>query len=139
MKVINSERELLSQDEVSRARRIRSALPGQMQRERIETARASYGPLYTMAEIRRKVADLLPQRLGFMRGAAVEPVQTYQALIPDAALLKYDDAVQSGIFARFWVVTPTYYREQQLDPWIVGEIAGTGLCAVIAQWDVADG
>lgn len=36
------------------------------------------------------------------------------------ALLKYDDAVRSGLFSKFWVATPTYYQERQMDPWIIG-------------------
>ena len=45
-----------------------------------------------MAEIRRKVADSLPHRLGFLRGAVLEPIETYQGFIPDEVLLKYDGA-----------------------------------------------
>ena len=88
-----------------------------------------------MAEIRRKVADSLPHRLGFLRGAVLEPIETYQEFIPDEVLLKYDDAARTELFDKFWVVTPTYYQERQLDPWVIGKVAGTDLCAVIAQWD----
>ena len=36
----------------------------------------------------------------------------------------------------FWVATPTYYQERQVDPWIVGEIGGgADRWAVIARWD----
>lgn len=51
-------------------------------------------------------------------------------------MLKYDDAVQSGLFSRFWVATPTYYQERQVDPWIVAEVDGTDRWAVIVRWDV---
>jgi hypothetical protein len=136
MQATDANRELTTQDESSRARRIRAGLPGQMLRERIDLTRASYGPLYTMMETRRKVAETLPQRIGYIRGAAFEPIESYAEPIPDEALLKYDDAVRSGLFSKFWVVTPTYYRERQLDPWIVGEVMGANLCAAIAQWDV---
>jgi hypothetical protein len=34
-------------------------------------------------------------------------------------------------------VTLTYYRQPQVDPWLVARIAGTKLCAVIARWDAA--
>jgi hypothetical protein len=136
MQATDTNCELTTQDESSRASRIRARLPGQMLRERIELTRASYGPLYTMVEIRRKVAETLPHRIGYVRGAVFEPIETYAEAIPDEALLKYDDAVRSGLFNKFWVVTPTYYRERQLDPWIVGEVIGANLCAVIAQWDV---
>jgi hypothetical protein len=30
---------------------------------------------------------------------------------------------------------PTYYKERQMDPWIVAEIEGSDRWAVIARWD----
>ena len=136
MQATDADRELKTLDDSSRARRIRARLPGQVLRERIDLTRASYGPLHTMIEVRRKVAETLPHRIGYVRGATFESIETYQESIPDDALLKYDDAKRTGWFDKFWVVTPTYYRERQLDPWIVGEVLGTSLCAVITQWDV---
>ena len=120
----------------ARVRAIRARLPGQVQRERVEMARVCFGPLYTLAEIRQRVGQTLPRRTGFVRGAALEVIEEYRGAIPDEALLKYDDAVNSGLFSRFWVATPTYYQERQVDPWILGEVVGTELYAVIAQWDV---
>jgi hypothetical protein len=125
-------------DMTKRLRAIRVGLPGQMLRERRQTARACYGMLYTEAEIRKKVADTLPPRVGFVRSAVLEPIDTYSRPIPDEALIKYDDAVQTGVFSRFLVATPRYYGQRQVDPWIVGQVIGTELWAVIAQWDVAD-
>jgi hypothetical protein len=121
-------------DDGARVTTIRSRLPGQVLRQRIEMAKVCYGPLYTLAEVRRKVGEALPYRLGFIRGAALEPIETYRELIPDAALLKYDDALKSGLFSKFWVATPTYYEERQIDPWILGEVDGAEVFAVIAQW-----
>ena len=124
-------------DAAARVRAVRNRLPGQMLRERLETAALLYGPLYSLAEIRQRVADTLPRKVGFVRGAAFEPIETYGQAIPDEALLKYDDAVRSGLFAKFLVVTPTYYREQQVDPWIIAEVTGsTDSWVVVAQWDV---
>jgi len=121
-------------DDASRVASIRSRLPGQVLRQRIDMAKVCYGPLYMPAEVRRKVGETLPYRLGFIRGAALEPIETYRDLIPDAALLKYDDAVKSGLFSKFWVAMPTYYEERQIDPWILGEVDGAEMFAVIAQW-----
>jgi len=101
--------------------------------ERIELARVAYGPLYTVGLIQERVAETLPSRIGYVRSAAMEPIEEYGGLIPDEVLLKYDEAERSGLFAKFWVVTPTYYRAPQVDPWIVAEVAGTKLCAVIAR------
>jgi hypothetical protein len=119
----------------ARVRTIRARLPGQMLRERIEIAQLCYGPLFTLAEVRFKVGQTLPRRAGYVRGATLEPIEDYRQGIPDEALLKYDDAVKSGLFTKFWVATPTYYQERQVDPWIVGEVTGADRYAVIAQWD----
>jgi hypothetical protein len=125
-------------DMTKRLRAIRAGLPGQMLRERQQIARVRYGMLYTQAEIRKKVADTLLSRVGFVRGAVLEPIETYSRPIPDDALIKYDDAVQTGVFSKFLVATPRYYSQRQADPWIVGQVVGTELWAVIAQWDVGD-
>ena len=124
-------------DLAARIRAVKNRLPGQMLRERLETAALLYGPLYSLVEVRQRVADTLPRKVGFVRGAAFEPIETYSQAIPDDALLKYDDALRSGLFAKFLVATPTYYREQQVDPWIVAEVAGSAdRWVVVAQWDV---
>jgi hypothetical protein len=125
-----------SSDVATRIRAIRSRLPGQLLRERLEMAILCHGPLYSLAEIRQRVGEVLPRRLGYVRGAALEPIETYREPIPDEALLKYDDAVRSGLFSKFWVATPTYYQDRQVDPWIVGEVEGTDRWAVIVRWDV---
>ena len=127
--------ELMSQDTVTRVREIRSRLPGQMLQQRLENAQLTYGPLYTLAEIRQRVGEVLPRRLGYVRSAVLEPVENYRERIPDESLLKYDDALRSGLFSKFWVATPTYYQERQVDPWIVAEVSGTDRWAVIARWD----
>jgi hypothetical protein len=121
-------------DEASRIASIRSRLPGQVLRQRIEMATVSYGPLYTLPEVRRRVGEALPYRFGFIRGATLEPIEDYRETIPEEALLKYDDACKSGLFSKFWVATPTYYEERQVDPWILGEVDGVERFAVIAQW-----
>jgi hypothetical protein len=122
-------------DPASRARAIRARLPGQLLRERQDMARLCYGPLYSLAEIRQRVGEVLPRRFGFVRGATLEPIEQYREPIPDEALLKYDDAAQTGWFSKFWVATPTYYQERQVDPWIVAEVQGVDRWAVIARWD----
>ena len=131
---VSTHLEVPTVDEGARVTSIRSRLPGQVLRQRVEMAKVCYGPLYTLAEVRRKVGEALPYRLGFIRGAALEPIETYRDLIPDAALLKYDDALKSGLFSKFWVATPTYYEERQVDPWILAEVDGAEVFAVIAQW-----
>lgn len=119
----------------ARVRAIRARLPGQMLRERLQMAELLHGPLYSLAEVRQRVGQTLPRRAGYVRGAVLEPIEEYRQAIPDEALLKYDDAVKSNLFSRFWVATPTYYQERQVDPWILGEVTGTDRYAVIAKWD----
>jgi hypothetical protein len=121
-------------DDASRIAAIRSRLPGQVLRQRVEMATVCYGPLYALPEVRRRVGEALPYRFGFIRGAVLEPIEDYRELIPEEALLKYDDALRSGLFSKFWVATPTYYEERQVDPWILGEVDGVERFAVIAQW-----
>jgi len=122
-------------DTAARAREIRHRLPGQARRQRLDTARLTYGPLYTLAEIQQRVAQTLPHKFGLIRRAVFEPIEGYQGFIPDGALLKYDAALQSGLFSAFTVITPTYFSQKQVDPWIVGQVDGAELYAVIAQWD----
>lgn len=121
-------------DTASRPASIRARLPGQVLRHRTEIAALTYGPLYTQAEVRRKVGEALPYRFGFIRGATLEPIESYREPIPDEALLKYAAALETGLFSKFWVATPTYYEERQVDPWILGEVNGVERFAVIAKW-----
>src|SRR6266849_10831163 len=125
-------------DSAARARETRRRLPGQARRQRLDTARLEYGPLYSLAEIQQRVAQTLPQKVGFIRRAVFEPIESYQGLIPDEALLKYDTGARSSLFSAFTVVTPTYFSQKQVDPWIVAQVDGAELYAVIAQWDDAE-
>ncbi len=118
-----------------RVQEIRNRLPGQQLCLRVETAQALYGPLYSLPEIRKRIGASLPHRVGFLRSASFEPVEAYGQWIPDAALLKYDDAVRSGLFSQFLVGTPTYLAQAQTDPWIIAEVDGTEQWAVITRWD----
>jgi hypothetical protein len=108
--------ETVPTDAAERVRAIRFRLPGQAVMERIELARVAYGPLYTIGLVQERVAETLRPRIGYVRSTAMEPIEEYRGLMPDEVLLKYDEAERSGLFAKFWVVTPTYYRTPQVDP-----------------------
>jgi len=55
------------------------------------------------------------------------------------ARINYDDAVQAGLLSTYLVAAPRYYGQRQVDPWMVGQVVGTELWAVIAHWgDVGD-
>jgi hypothetical protein len=120
--------------------RIRQALPGQLLAERLQEVTLRYGRLYSLDEIRIEVGKVLPRKPFKIRGAALENIERYTGTIPEDALLKYDEALRSGLFSGFLVATPTYYATQQTDPWILGEVKGVDVwgsrrLAVIAQWD----
>lgn len=121
-------------DAPERARQIRARLPGQVLYDRLQTARALYGDLFTIAQLESRIVETLPPRFGSRRTAVLETIETYRDLIPDQALLKYDDAVRSGLFATFLVATPAYRAERQVDPWIVAQVRDADVYAVIAQW-----
>jgi hypothetical protein len=121
-------------DVATRLQAIRSRLPGQMRAERVKEAELRYGTLYPLAEIRRKVSETLALRAGFIRSAVFDPIEAYAEVIPADALLKYDDAVRSGLFEKFLVATPRYYESRQTDPWIVGQVTATDRYAVVAYW-----
>jgi hypothetical protein len=118
-----------------RARAIRARLPGQVFGERLDAAAIEFGPLYSLVQIRERVAETLPPKFGYRRTAVLEPIESYRERIPDDVLLKYDDAVARGLFSRFWVATPAYREERQIDPWIIGEITDANAYAVIARWE----
>jgi hypothetical protein len=117
-----------------RVRQIRARLPGQVRRERIETARALYGTLYGLTELQQKIGQTMTPRWGQRRTARLEPIESYEDAIPDEALLKFDDAQRTGLFTAFHVATPAYTKGQEVDPWLVGQLTDCSLYAVIAQW-----
>jgi hypothetical protein len=118
-----------------RARDIRAGLPGQLRRERLATASLLYGPLRSLDEVHRRLARTLPWRAGYVRRLSVVPLESADTLVPDEVLVKYDDAQQLGIFARFLVATPAYYWRACGNPWLIAEVSGTERWAILAGWD----
>jgi hypothetical protein len=119
----------------ARAREIRSGLPGQLRRERLTTASLLYGPLASLDEVHDRLARTLPWRPGYVRRLLVEPIERTETPLPDEVLVKYDDAVQLGIFSRFLVATPAYYWRARGNSRLIGEVEGTERWAVIVAWD----
>ena len=75
-------------------------------------------------------------------------VEHYAAPIPEAALLKMAEAIDSKLFKAFYVVEPTYEfqaaRRQRTDPWLIGRVVDQPPDAgqdsrrgyiVLAYWD----
>jgi hypothetical protein len=93
-----------------------------------------YGPLYSLEELHRLIAGTLPWCLGRVRRVKVEAIERWETEIPDAVLLKYDDALQVGVFSRFLIVTPAYYVWPAGDPSLVAEVADSERWALVARW-----
>ena len=49
-------------------------------------------------------------------------IDSYDHIIPDQALLRYDEAKQSGLFHAFFVVEPVLRQYIHKDPWLVGSL-----------------
>jgi hypothetical protein len=118
----------------ARIRYIRAGLPGQLRQERLATAALLYGPLCSLDEVHRRIARTLPRVLGSVRRVRIAPVDQCDVVLPDHVLLKYDDAVQLGVFSRFLVATPAYFWSARGDPWLVAEVEGTERWAFIVKW-----
>jgi hypothetical protein len=118
----------------ARIRYIRSGLPGQLRQERLATAALLYGPLCSLDEVHRRIAHTLPRVFGSVRRAKVAPLDQCDVVLPDDVLLKYDDAVQLGVFSRFLVATPAYYWSARGDPCLVAAVEGTERWAFIVSW-----
>jgi hypothetical protein len=123
----------------ARIRDIRAGLPGQMRQQRLRTASLVFGPLYSLDEIHRRIARTLPFRPGVVRRLRVAPIEQAETIIPEDVLLRYDEALQAGVFSRFLVGTPAYYWRPAGDAWLVAEVAGTDRWAVLAHWAPAEG
>jgi hypothetical protein len=121
-------------DRRQRAHEIRAGLPGQARQARLMTASMLYGPLCSLDALHRRIARALPLQLGHVRHVRMSPIEQSDALIPDDVLLRYDEAVQLSVFARFLIATPAYWFGAHGDPWLVAEVAGTDRWAVIARW-----
>ena len=118
----------------ARLRDIRAGLPGQLRQERLATASLLYGPLCSLDDIHHRIARTLPWLFGSVRRVKVVPVERADIVLPDDVLLKYDDAVQLGVFSRFLVAVPAYYWRPRGDPWLVAKVDGTDRWAFIAGW-----
>lgn len=123
-------------DARARIRDIRAGLPGQLRQERLATAALLYGPLCSLDQVHHRIARTLPWLFGSVRRVTVTPVDQSDTVLPDEILLKYDDAVQLGVFSRFLVAIPAYYWSPRGDPWLVAKVDGTDRWAFIIGWHV---
>jgi hypothetical protein len=118
----------------ARLRALRAGLPHQACHARVATASLVFGPLYSTEDLHRRIARTLPRRLGLVRRVKLATIDRAETVIPDHVLLRYDDAVDLGVFSRFLVARPAYYWRPAGVPWLVGLVAGTEQWGVIARW-----
>jgi hypothetical protein len=119
----------------ARAQEIRAGLPGQLRQQRLSTASLLYGRLGSQDDVRAQIARSLPWRPGAIRRARLETLQQTEVVIPDEVLVKYDDAVQLGLFSHFMVGRAAYYFTVQGPCWLVAEIADSERWVAIARWE----
>lgn len=129
-----------------RAEEIRLSLPGQKavrEREQIlSLVQAEFGLSYTKREIARKILQTAPTR-GRNRWGWVDydvrlartPLEQFAKPIPDAALLKYQAAKESGHFESFEVGEIKRARRPVRDPWLLGKVRGLDAYVVLAYWE----
>ena len=118
----------------AQVRRIRDRLPGQTLGERIAQALARYGRVYTGAELRAAACPRWRAWLSRFAHDVMQPLEAYQAPIPDDAL-RYDDASDTAWFSQFCVVAPASAGRDRPARWIVGQLrGGAELYAVDARW-----
>ena len=127
-------------EEGFRIRRIRDRLLRPTLEERVAQVRARYGRVYTPAQLRAAASPRQRNRFrGFKRGF-LEPLETYGAPIPDDALLRYGDALETESFSQFWVVAPARSGQHRCARWIVGQLrGGLDLFAIVARWRTETG
>ena len=124
----------MKHDVEARIRDIRAGLPGQLRQQRLRTASLLFGPLYSLDEIHQRIAHTLPFRFGCVRRLRVTPIELSEIVMSDDVLLRYDAAVQLGVFSRFLVGTPAYYWWCAPDAWLIADVAGTDRWAVLSHW-----
>ena len=124
----------MNHDVDAHLREIRAGLPGQLRQQRLRAAALEFGPLYSLDDIHRRIAHTLPSVLGCVRRTRVTPIERARMFIPEDALLRYDEAAQHGVFARFLVATPAYYWRSQPAAWLIAEVDGTDRWVVLAHW-----
>lgn len=133
-------------DQQQRVAAIRATLPVQVEAlwkverrqrvlERRQRAEAEFGLSYTKAEIIRRVKRTLPLRLFRGRYVRLTFIEFYPDPIPDAALLRYKAALESGLFSSFTVADVAYEdrRGDPADPWLLGEVGERYI--VLAYWE----
>ncbi len=112
---------------------------GQTLGERIAHAQARYGRVYTLAELRAATCPGWQAWFSRLKRQVMEPLEAYQAPNPDDGLLRYEDASETAWFSRFCVVAPASAGRDRPSRWIVGQLRGVELYAIVARWDTQAG
>jgi hypothetical protein len=119
-----------------RVRRIRERLLHPTLEERLAWVRARYRRVYTLAQLRAAALARRGQGRPCSERGFMKALDGYDGPISSDALLRYDDALETGSFAQFWVVTPAVSRRDQGTRWMLGELrGGRDLYAIVARWN----
>lgn len=135
----------ITEDERRQAEAIRRVLPGQANASRMDEARLRYRTV-SFRQLSRQIRHTLPFRWFRVRRLHEWSIRDYPRHIPDAVLLKYEEARGSDLFRSIHVFEPSYERQMpavRSDPWLVGKVSGqyatifenADRMAVIAYWE----
>jgi len=125
-------------DDLARVAAARAMLPHQYEAHdaarRLDAAQARFGLAVAPAALRAILRRQIPWRAFTRRDVDTCPLIIYRPQIPDAALLRYEEARDSELFARFEIWTPVYRsRSDDQDPWLIGDVDDTH-AIVLASW-----
>lgn len=106
----------------------RRSLAGQRTLSDVSSAEARFGLSLSGPEIRRRIKQILPWRLGRARSIVCVELTHYAAWIPDEALLVWEEARETPGFQDFCIMWPVYdrdaalamHRPRGIDPWLIG-------------------
>ena len=123
-----------------RVRRIRDRLFRPPLEERLARVRARYRRVLTLPRLRAAASPRRGKGVRRSERGFMEALDGYEGPISDDALLRYDDAWETGAFSQFWVVRPARSGRDRGMRWMVGELrGGLDLYAIVAQWRTATG
>lgn len=124
--------------DAARAAKVRAAMTGQAVAAKRQETELRFGRIYSRRDLVEAVRQSVPMRLFRQRAVEWERLENYTRFVPDAALLRYQEAYESGLFVAYSVLWPTYAARPAKDPWLVGWVnISLTEGVVLAYWDDA--
>ena len=104
---------------------------------------AEFGLPVPATAVHRLARLAVPFRFFDSRGSRWHRLDTFAGHVPDAALLRYADALESGLFRHFYVVVPERSSEMPVmdrsDPWLVASVHDVGTDYKPSNWQSNSG